>query len=265
MTARWGDTGLVSVGTAKSFTVTLATPQEYTVAAVTLPTTAPTSPQVTVTVTAADFPVFNGGIAYNNADVAATFGYMVMVGGANASGATATISATVFKNGTQVLTGSLGTVLNGQKWTVWCGAATIAPTDVITVKVWCDQASGVNYTYYGLYICPSRMRVTKAKIMIDTTYTHSSVQLAGGTSPLIGGNGFFQYYASDISNLPVSGNFATYHPNDGVYAQHPTYGMGRLDRGDLQNDMRLYTHATSCPAYLSMNYPSKITFREIFL
>jgi hypothetical protein len=60
MTTLWGDTGKMAFGPLKQTTILFPTPREITGMGLTLPTTKPSTPQLSFTVQASDFADFSG-------------------------------------------------------------------------------------------------------------------------------------------------------------------------------------------------------------
>jgi hypothetical protein len=170
------------------------------------------------------------------------------------------------------LTGNVGSVANGQLWTAFASQVTISAGDTITISVWTNQASGVNYTYYSLQLIPTQIFVpTKAFVFTDCKLDMLiSPALTAGT-PTNASTSFWDMYVTDNTlgggsnpNWAVGGNYSPYRPNNGIFSQHPTYGLGRIIHGDESSDLRINTHATICPYYWNSNFP-KLTYREVFL
>lgn len=250
-----GDSGLASVGTLKTFTTSLATPQETLLSTpLALPTSLPATAQVSYTLQASDFPT----ITPTPLDV--KYCAVVMTCGKNTSASSETLTYQVGTNGT--FTGNIGgsVVATNLFWNQshyrWLD---VAVGSLLEIKLFATSAS-VNLDYYALFIYPTRMKVTNCPVVQDIEYTFSSPTLVLGT-PVSRISAQLAIYPSNATNIFHNPNTTPFRI--GAMGPHPTYQLGRINYGDWATSTDSVYHATNRPWYNANQYPSKLTFREV--
>jgi len=236
----------------KTLNITYRTPQETLLATPeTLPTTAPSTPQVSYTVAEADLPTLSFQ-PYKKVWVA----YLVVAGRCPTS---AVVYFNILKNGTSVNTGSTSVSAN-YFYTCNCSFYDVAVGDVLAVKLWSNQTDS-NWDYKAYQIQVSRLiLMNKPRILAPCNFAAFATQppLTLG-SPSYSTVGLKPYHC-DLEQPSISSatNFDILYPKD-------TYGMFRIYYGDYSNlnNAVTRTSSTNRPYYYRNSVPTQIQMRGV--
>lgn len=257
MTIGVGDTGKVSVGIQRTMNIALAV-AENNVTATALPT-AMGSAQYTFTYNASTLaPTFTGVIPNSYSQV-----WIMAVSGQNTSGAAATVSYQINKNGTSFKTGN-ASITNNNYFTLSLEMP-MATGDVYDFYLWTSASSGVNYIYNGCCSIPTRVDIGN-KMITNSTWTISpasaSFTLTGHASSQWGGALWLV-----LGSNTAAGNQKVVSNNETVYLHqtHPTYKLFALQSDISPNNYALAQSATYYPQLEQNSYPTKIVWRELSL
>jgi hypothetical protein len=255
MTVLWGDTGKTAISTLKTYNISFATPRESLLTTpLSLPSTEPTTPQVSVTIGVGDLPNILPsplGVKYTAALYAA---------GKNTDAAAQTVSWRVLKNNISIATGTSSSVPTNQFWThSYFQFYDVVVGDVLEIKLWSASAN-VNYDYWGLSVYPTRLNVGKADVNKDVVYGSGifAALISGTASVNLSVSALL--YASD--SLSLNFGFAA-NLTFGALHWNNTYYAFRIDLGDSQQTTTTVAHATARPHYRRNIIPSSISFREV--
>jgi hypothetical protein len=200
------------VGSYKKLTITHQTPREELLGTpLVLPTTKPGSPQVTLTLTNSDLPIFNEFQPFSYTAIP-----MLFVSGQNSAGAAVTVNFDVYKNGVSIGTATRASIANTNYWAgnFLCGKG--IADDVYTVYIWANLA-GVTYEYNSLFVYASSVQVAKDKTLLKDFNLKSS--RATVTYPVLGAN----FTNGSLTNWTVYliGTFASTWAGGAGYAVFP--------------------------------------------
>lgn len=251
------------MGAQKTYTTTLATPNETLLASgseVVLPTSDPGTNQVSITVSSSDLPTINP------TPYSVKYAAYVVVSGKNATGAAVSVTYSCYKNGSAV-SGATGQIQSGiANNTFWTHTHyryyDVVPGDVLEVRCWSNTA-GVTLDYYSLILVPTRMELTKSLIVQDLSITLTSPQPYLKGAPGYQPAGSFNVYPTNSATqfAGMSGNFTQ---PVAIITNAANGYMGRINNGDSTMSTGLATHATGHPQAGRNVYPSVITFREVW-
>lgn len=255
MTVQWGDTGKIAYGSLKSYSLTFATPRETLLGSpVSLPSTNPGTPQITMTIASGDLPTISP------TPISMTYCAVLYMAGKNTDAASQSISYQVYKNGVAIsgATGSASVATN----TYWTHEHfrfnNISVGDVVGVSVWCASAN-VNYDYYALVVYPTRPILGKSYINKDVNFgSFISPALSSGNPSVSLSQTPVIYPTTSSSNIQINGN-TTF----GALSWNSTYNAYVTNYGDNNVTSITETNATYRPFYRRNSLPSTITFREI--
>lgn len=263
MTILWGDTGLISVGAQKTYTTTLATPNEVLLppgSEIVLPTADPGTNQVSFTVQESDLPTINP------TPYSVKYSAYVVVSGKNATGASVSVTYTCYKNGVAV-TGAIGQaqsgIANNMFWThTHYRFYDVVPGDVLEVRCWSNTA-GVTLDYYSLLLMPTRMELTKSLIVQDLSLTLTAPQPYLKGAPGYQPSGSWNVYPTNSATLFASMS-SSFNQPVAIITSSSNGFLGRINNGDTAMSTGVATHSTGHPQSGRNLYPSVITFREVW-
>lgn len=263
MTIQWGDTGKVVVGPLKTFTVTTPTPYENLLGTPqSLGTVAPTggaAGDISYTLQASDFPTISPS-PYSTKYCA----YFI-VSGQNLSGASVTLTYNILKNGTNLFANqSTASVINNNYWThSHYRFYDVSVGDTLEVQTWAS-ATGVNLSYYAVFILPTRMELTKASIVKDFSLTPSSQTLTKGTpSPALTGAWYIYPTNATTDNLTLNAASTRTSIAICINAALNGFSLGRIGNGDAALSSGIQSNSSNHPYYYKNYYPASVSFREI--
>lgn len=261
MTILTGDTGLVSVGTLKTFNITMATPNETLLASgseIALPTAEPAggaAGSVQITVQASDLPTIDP-TPYSTKSTA-----FLILSGKNTTAGALTISYSVYKNGVSVATTTQSVAANNFWTHTHYRFYDVVPGDILEGRVWCATA-GLNLDYYALVVYPTRMDLTKSATVQDLNCTVVLPTLTKGT-PGASVTGLWNIYPSNVTNAGVGLQVFANFPSLCIRSDLNGFATGRPTNGDVQVSSNVAVHATNHPSFARNYYPSVISFREV--
>jgi hypothetical protein len=273
MTVLWGDTGKVSTGTLKTFTINTPSARETYLSSspVTLSTSEPATAQVSFTVGNNDLPTLTPSPVFmGNAPIIHVAGKAVTA---------CTLTYKTFINGTQMATGT-NAVTAGNNWTysfVNTQSVNAQVGDIIEVKLWSTQTN-TQLDYYAFTMYPTKVALSKPNtILKDLTFTTDTVithALTQGRQPTPNANATQQcavYGTTGIGLSIASGGTITIpavmQMATSVVAQGVIGGQFNVYYGDsgLRTSVGFRQSSSSHPYYERNSMPSTISFREISL
>jgi hypothetical protein len=236
----------------KTLNITYQTPQETLLGTPqTLPTSEPTTPQISYTVAQSDLPTFNMSPYQKK--------WVAIVIGAGKAVTAATIYYRMKKNGASVATGSSSVSAN-YYYTRECFFYDVDVGDILELALWSNQTDS-NWDYKAYQIQVSRLiPLNKPRLLSPCNFaaltTHPALTL---------GTPSFTYYSlypyHDDIELPSISAPTSY---DFLYAKG-TYGMFRIFWGDYSSsDYSTSRTSTTYRPYYYCNYvPTQITMRGV--
>lgn len=253
MTVIRGDTGKVSVGTMKTFTLTQGTVTETLLSTpVTLPLTEPTTAQISLTVQNTDLFTISPIVPMKN------FAVVVCSGKCPTA---AQISYRLVKNGVSVSQVNNATTVANNFWThTYNSFGEVSSGDVLEVKLWSTQADSY-VDFYGMFMSPSQPEVAKRGTLLkDLSFIVPSSSPFSATMNMSNAGSCILYPSSNTTtsmNVSQGTSFLYICP-------HLNYGLFRSPQGDASSGP--YTqNSASTRNYQKTAYPTTITFREINL
>lgn len=257
MTVLWGDTGKIAYGPLKTYNVSLSAQRETLLGSpLALPTTEPTTAQISFTVQTSDFPTITPtplGVKYT----AIIFG-----SGKNTDASSQSVSFRMLKNGSSVATGSAGSTPTSQFWThTYMQFFDIAVGDVLEVKLWATSVN-VNVDFYAIVVHPTRINVGTALLNKDVSYSNLVAHpvLTLGT-PGVQATNFNSIAPS--SSLPNQVVNLTANCIFAALSWNSTFLSGKVGCGDAAQSVTTLNHATNHPYYQRNSIPTTMTFREV--
>lgn len=258
MTVQWGDTGRASIGSLKSFTLTQGTPRETLLGSpIILPTTEPTTSQVSWTIQQSDLPTITPSVSMGNAV------NLIVAGKVGASAST--VNYRILKNGVSVSTGSASSVSANY---YWCHnhfrVNNVQVGDVLEVKSWAST-SDCGLDFYALVLWPIQPELynrSKSPILKDVSFT-----VTGGASLV--SSGLSIYSTAGMYIWPTTSTYAGIYTSSNV--TYPTmipfqnYYIYSLNYGENTTNYTYTTSNTTSRQYVKNCFPSQISFREIAL
>lgn len=255
MTVLNGEGGL-RVGPLKTFTTTLATPRENLLTTpVAMPSTEPTTAQISITVEVGDLPTISPS------PISTKYTALIYAGGKNADAAAQNVSWRVLKNGVSVATGTQSAVPINAFWThSHPQLFDIAVGDVLEIKLWSPSAN-VNYDYYAIQVYPTNINLGTASLNKEVTYSGFILPSLTSGTPAANVSGNFLVAPSSLVSASI--NMNTGIVVFGALAWDPIYRSGRVNFGDVSRGAITTTHATNRPLYNRNYFPTSISFREL--
>lgn len=234
----------------RTATITLPTPREALNAAVDLPSSEPTDSQIVCTIAESDLAVLTNGVSLKH--TALLYG-----GGKNTTGSNRTVYYRVLKNGVSVTTGS-ALVAAGYYYTVNAyDLYDIAVGDVVELRFWASVASGVNWDFQGLAVCPTRVFYSDpGQVLENVSITVSTFPNFTLGSPSLN-PGFSYVYLSAGAYVGVAVNKSFANCINDV-----THGLFQVRIGDYVTSAGILTSATYRPRYYGNYVPTAISFRS---
>lgn len=245
-----------TVGQLKTWSCTLASPQETREGTpIALPTTEGT-PQADYTLAGSDFYTETGHSLYDVTPMAA-----IIASGQNTSGSSQTVYWKSFKGAVEVSNGSFSCGA-GDYWTVHCFFADVATSDVYKVAVWASSAD-VNRNFKGLAVYPSRHKPEDDLMMKDVDITVDYVPNWSIGAPAI--PSYDSGYLYQIADNAVTGNWQGFFT--GATTLDQMYSAGYIYRSKWSDfyyadDGQEFTHATGNPRFYYERNPLTITWRR---
>lgn len=262
MTIQWGDTGKIAYGPLKTYTFSLATPNETLLGTpvASLPTANPGTPQITITIGNSDLPTISPS------PISVKYCAILYVGGKNTDAAAQTINYQCYKNGGAV-SGATGSqsVASNNFWTMsHYRFYDVSVGDVLGVSLWSASAN-MNYDYYALVVYPTRPNIGKAAINTNVAYgALINPSLTKGTPNVVFSNNPLIYPVNTANNFSLNGamtfgtlSWSLNSPTVAYYA-FQTYHSDNTTSSTTSD-----TSATYRPNYRRSTIPSTISFREI--
>jgi hypothetical protein len=244
------------VGTLKTFTITPATPRETLLGSpLTLPTTEPTTAQVSFTIQQSDLPVFTPNITFKNNVSVICSGKAVTA---------ATISYRVLKNGVSVTTAAATATPANNFWCHTYWAAWDAQVgDTIDIKLWSSQADSY-VDFYGLICGHTQPDFSKrGNILKDLSFPSYATTTNLFSNTLVVSNG------AAIVMLPVSNNssanfsLASTHVFN-VISPYTGGGLYKANVGEGGTSTYVQNNAGQ-RSYQRVLHPLTLQFREVNL
>lgn len=256
MTIQYGDTGKVTYGTLKKFTLTPATPRETLNGIPTsLPIAEPGTAQISFTVQSSDLPTISP------APISLKYTAILYAAGKNTDAASQTVSYRLLKNSISVTSGASSSVVTNNFYTLsFYQLFDVSIGDVLEIKLWSASAN-VNFDYFALVILPTRVNVGSSYLNKDVVYgSTTTATLTQGTPSVVSATSPYIYpTASTTLNILIPSAGIT------VNAMHwnSTYNAFQVYYGDNQTGVIGASSATIRPSYRGGVLPSSISFREI--
>lgn len=254
------------VGTLQTWTCTVATPQETTLASgsyLTLPTAEPATPQFSYTIATSDMPVVSGG-TFRIVPALAFAGFWTSGAGTTLSYRYERVRGGVT---TSLLAGAVPAAGTNNYFTSYIAGNTSADSvvgDTVQLKVWAPAGVVADMRWYALQVLPTRMvpHLTGAKTYADMTLTFDrSPAMLGGVTPTIASSPSHNIHPFDT----VAATTATAVFNQTTIAawcvgETLNYGLGRTsmdsnDTASAQGTLVRY------PLYRRFYFPSLVTYR----
>jgi hypothetical protein len=236
----------------KTLNITYQTPQETLLGTPeTLPTTEPTTPQISYTVANADLPTFNLSPYQKK--------WVAIVIGAGKAVTAATIYWRMKKNGASVNNGSSSVSANN--FYTWnCFFYDVAVGDVLELALW-SSVSDSNWDYKAYQIQVSRLiMLNKPRLLVPCNFAASALH-----PTLTLGNQSSSYSGLCIYHLDQYFMIITSATSFDVLYPKNTYGMFRINYGDYtySNSSVLRTSTTYRPYYYRNYVPTQIIMRGV--
>lgn len=262
MTILYGDTGLASVGTSKTFDISLAVNETLLApgSEIALPTAEPAggaAGSVRILFQNSDLPTITPtpyGVKYTA---------ILILAGKNTTAGALTISYSVYKNGVSVLGTTTQSVPANQFWTHshFRFYDVIPGVDTVEARVWCASA-GLNLDYYSLVVYPTRIELTKDSVVQDLSFIGTNYTSTKGT-PGGANNGSWNMYLTSSSSLfPTLLTSNLSFPIVSINSNANGY-VGRVSNGDVTLSTTAAANATFRPNLAKNWYPTTISFREV--
>jgi len=218
-----------------------------------LPTSEPTTPQISYTVQESDLPILNIGV-YRKVWIA----WIFVCGYCSSS---ATVYYRMFRNGSSVATGSANISAGYYTYIFWFYDVNVG--DVLEVKLW-SSASGSDWRYKAYQIQVTRIiPLSKVRLLSPCNIVSLDRQpkLTLG-KPFVYGYLILCVCHADVIYRMI--NAATDIP---VLYVGDTYGIYRLYGGDYSSQNRgyVYSHSSYYPYYQNNYVPTKIVFRGVII
>lgn len=259
MTVQFSDTGKTAHGTLKSFSISLAAPNEVSMGSSTLPTTEGATNQVSFTIGSGDLPTITPSPI--------SMKYLAAVIVSGKCNTAATISYRVFKNGSSLVTSTAGATAN-QFWTHthwrWFD---VQVGDVLDVRVWSNQAD-TTIDYCALQIYPANIFLSPPNVILkDLNFAISSTVPnpftgAGVRATILGNSNTCILSPSNVSGawftlLTSAMTIYSFMPN-------PTVGLLRMSNGGDTNATSTTANNNATQISIVRNgIPPAISFREV--
>jgi hypothetical protein len=255
------------VGVRKEVNITYKTLDETLLGtAEAIPNAEPATAQISYTVSATThLPEMDANVAFQSVGT-------LYVGGRNLTASARTLSYRILKNGTSLVTGTVSCVAS-QYWSlklVHASLIGVVAGDVIDVKLWCADATWLNWSYKHFACMPTRIKLFNdaRKVAFNVLYYDGGVLYpipTLGPVPYSYSTGLPQPYGcrSDATNI----TFATSQSNLKLMAQKEdaNFGILRVYSGDVYTTIEVACHATRMPYTHRNCKTTKIAWNELFL
>jgi len=235
-------------GSLKTINITYRTPEETLLSTPEiLPTSEPETPQITKTLTADDFPIFDAK------PVKVTFvGWLIAAGKYPTAGS---LYFRLLKNGVSIWYYS-GTVYAGYFWTLHTFFFDVKVGDVLAVKLWSNQTDSY-WDYKAFQIQLTRVFPVSQRLLspfkIASLAAHPVLTLG---NPSVATTESLRVYVGDAITV------STTSPLDWKIGYAGTYGVCRIYYGDIFSyPVYLYISMTYRPHYIRNWLPTKIVTR----
>jgi len=248
------------VGSLRVLSITIQSPwEEYKSTPENLPTSEPSSPQISYTVSSSDLPSFN----IEPTDV--KYVAIIDTSGKNESGSYTTVYEKTLKNGEEVYTRSRNVIAN-YYWSFNAYFYDVSVGDTLEVKMWAAK-SGFKWDYQLRQIQPTRIELFPQYKCLWEYRTEDIVQeptASEGPATYYGKANYFVYHECEEvfgnrgPSYSTSINFSPWHPS-------PTYKLFALGQGDIsyRNDIWAGAYSSYHP-YIFRNYiPTKLYIRPL--
>lgn len=233
----------------KSLTITNPTAQETLQdSPVAVPTSEPETSQIIYTLASTDFHTFS----FN--PYSKLFSAFIAGAGRNTDASSRTLYWRVLKNGASVATGNVSVSTNRYYTISYYNLPNVVVGDVIELRLWASGAN-VDYRWQGLAMFCSQVKTSSLKNIIQKVAIAASVfpVFTQGT-PAVNATQALQVYNGDTPNL-ITGN-----ANLDCSAHDSTYGLFRVNYGDVTQSYSQLTAISSYPYYVQNYAPTSISF-----
>jgi hypothetical protein len=140
--------------------------------------------------------------------------------------------------------------------------------DVIDVKLWCADATWLNWNYKFFACTPTRIRLFNdaRKVAFNVQYTDGGIFYPVPTLGIPGSNSI-QAHSLYGTRLPVTtlSSYGNSNPVFYVQKEETTWGIMRWSFGDVNNSTFSYMSATNYPKMDNCRKITKIAWNELFL
>lgn len=231
-------------------TIMIKTPVENTVDFL-LPTSSPTNPILSFTLTEDMFPKLVG--------LTASYSCLVYLGGQMTTAGT--LYTSVGKNNSFVPYSTVSVSANYYFTFLTHHIQFVAPGDTIGVKMY-SSVTDSKLLYYSFFIIPIRILPYNSinKVLRDVSITTNySPSLTGGLNPKVDSDWPYIYVQTldvQIYNPTTIGTF-----NYSILIPGSTYGLVRVMYGDSSTSSFYISSATYMPLYRRIAIPTTITYR----
>lgn len=232
---------------------------------ITLPTTKPTTPSFSFTIDSTMLPTSTANINYKISPFYVAFGQ-------NNSGAAATVTYDVHRNGTSISTGTSSSIANLSYYTISAFknnySFTFVQGDLIEVFIYAN-VTGVSFTAWGAMMLTDNLDIPNAydKPLVNLTYNIQNIaflfnwdSLGITTNPSTAWNGGYIVPTSLNSNATISPPLGNY-----VLPYYGVASMNTIKFGSTQTlaTIGINTHTNYYPFVQVGKYPASISYREV--
>jgi len=240
----------------KTINITYPTPLETLLASPeTLPTSEPTTPQISYTVQSANLPILDFNVYSKK--------YVAVVIGAGKFVTAGTCYWRMKKNGASVNTGSFSVSANNY-YTVHARFLDVAVGDVLELALWSNQTDS-NWDYKAFFVLLTRVVPTaNYAVLKPCNYTFTQLPtLTLGNPSIVYTYGPVFTFSGNLTETGRYGSFSSLSLPYQAYAEN--YGLFRVQNGDFANTNAVSTRTSASyrPHYERENQPTKIVFRRM--
>jgi hypothetical protein len=230
-----------------------------------IPNAEPATAQISYTVSAdTHLPTMDANVGFQSVG-------MLCVAGLNLTASARTLSYRLLKNSASLTTGTVSCVAS-QYWTlkvVNSSLIGLVAGDVIEVKLWCADATWLNWSYKYFACAPTRIKLFNdaRKIAVNVKFTDGGITypiptLGTPSTSSYNAGAIYGYVFTSVGSQGFNGTDMCI----GVLREHTTNGIYIWGVGDNSSSVTVTCHATAIPRYTQNYYKiTKIAWNELFL